>query len=596
MQNQENALSIAVLPFRNISQEADNDYFCDGMSEEIIIALSRVQGLKVISRTSSFYFKNTQVPIKEIGSKLDVSNILEGSVRLAGDKMRISAQLINVSDESNFWSETWERGVDDLFQIQDEISLLIADKLREFGGHLEISDHLVNSPTKSISAYEHYLKGRFHFFQWNPKDTHLAIEHFHQTVAIDDQLVDGYLGLADSYSFMAVAGFAPREEAWMKAIEAIESAKKLDPNHAGLNYMLGHQSFFVEADFAGAMQYELKSVAVKPNNPEALQFLSSLYVFQGDFKKSKEYILYAKSLDPLNPETRFFEANYLYRSGDYQGAEEILNDLLEANSKNLPAIIVSLYIQVLTNRLDGAKASLERIPDELMTPDELLGLKCLVEISSGHTDTPLLEELEQHAKEPTAHHAHSYLFIAYARLGENDKAFQELEKLFEYRSSILLLGFSDPMAQKIFTDPRYSEYHQKVYPKKAIKPAPKRKSTRPLENDKAEVLVDKIRHYFLDERPYLNPALTLRILADQVDIHPNTLSWLINEHICKNFNEFINEYRIEHFKKLVVDPSNSHISLIGLAYESGFNSKTVFNTAFKKTVGMTPKAFQKSQS
>ena len=275
-------ISIAVLPFRNISQEADNEYFCDGITEEIIIALSRIRRLRVISRTSSFHFKNQQASIREIGDQLDVTNILEGSVRLSADKMRIAAQLINVSDETHFWSETWDRKMDDLFEIQDDISLQIADKLREFNGHLDISDHLVQSPTQNLSAYDFYLKGRFHFFKWNPEDTNIAIEQFHEAVAIDNKLIDGYLGLADSYSFMAVAGFAPREEAWVKAMDAIQSAKKLDPNNAGLNYMLGNQAFFTEADFAAAMDYGLKSLASKPTYPEALRFLSFLHSLQGD--------------------------------------------------------------------------------------------------------------------------------------------------------------------------------------------------------------------------------------------------------------------------------------------------------------------------
>lgn len=586
--------SIAVLPFVNMSSNAENEYFSDGITEEIINALAKIDGLKVISRTSSFYFKGQKASLSEIAEKLKVSTLLEGSVRMAGDTLRIKAQLIDVDEDETFWSETWERKKDNLFEVQDEISLLIADKLRESGGHLDISDHLVESPTQNLTAYEHLLKGRFHFKEWNPEDTNIAIEQFEKAVSVDPALIDGYLGLADCYSFMAVAGFAPREESWTKAMEAIQSASTLNPNHAGLNYMLGNQAFFTEADFAGAMKFGLQSLAAKPTYAEAHSFVSFLHTLQGDFTKAKEHLFFAKSIDPLNQETLFFEANYYYRTNEYAKANLILDELLEANDKNLPAIIIRIYIQIKENRLQEALRSIEEIPLQAFTPDERLGLLGLIDALNGDASSGHIKELEQHGQGPEAHHAHSYLFIIYAVLGNNENAFSMLEKLFQVQSSILLLGFSDPLAAPIRRDPRYQEYHDKIYPiikaSKVKKPKPKA-----IDNSIARAQVEKLKTLVESERPYLNPAVSLRSLADQAEIHPNQLSWLLNEYVGKNFNEFINAARIEHFKKLVVNPDNSHISLIGLAYESGFNSKTVFNTAFKKEVGMTPKEYQRSQ-
>ncbi|MEO9476249.1 MAG: helix-turn-helix domain-containing protein [Cyclobacteriaceae bacterium] len=587
--------SIAVLPFSNMSADGENEFFCDGITEEIIDALAKIEGLKVISRTSSFYYKNSKTPLQEISEKLQVANLLEGSVRIANDKLRIKAQLINVEEDEVFWTETWDRKKENLFDIQDEISLLIADKLREHYGHMEISDHLVNSGTNNLTAYEHLLKGRHHFYKWNPEDTNIAIEHFERAIALDSELTEGYLGIADSYSFLAVAGLAPREEAWQKSIAAIGSAKKLDPDHAGLNYMLAFQSFFTEADFASAMQYGMKSLAAKPTYSEAHQLVSFLHTLLGDFKKAWEHILFAKSSDPLNPETRFHEANYYYRAGEYASAKEILNELLAANDKNLPAIIVNIYILIQEGQLEEARQAIDIIPQQAFAPDERLGLLCLVDVSGGKADSPFLAELEQHALEPTAHHAHLYLFIVYTRLGEYDKAFHVLENLFTAQSSILLLGFSDPMANPIRNDSRYSEYHSRVYPMVEEKPKSPKSKSKGIDQNNARLQAEKLRAFVSSERPFLNPALTLRALAEQLEIHPNQLSWLLNEFVGKNFNEFINHERIAHFKKLVVDPDNSHISLIGLAYESGFNSKTVFNTAFKKAEGMTPKEYQKSQ-
>ncbi len=584
--------SIAVLPFTNLSRDGENEFFCDGITEEIINALAKIDGLKIISRTSSFFFKNHNASLDEIATKLAVAILLEGSAQIHDGKIRVRARLIDVEEDTHFWSETWDRKLESLFETQDEISLLIADKIREQHGHLDISNQLVERPTKSISSYEHLLKGRHHIYKWNPEDTILAIEHFEKSVELDQNLVEGYIGIADSYSFMAVAGFAPREEAWQKCSTALAIAKKLAPDHAGLNYMLGMQSFFTEADFASALQYGMRSLAAKPTYSEAHQFVSFLHTLQGDFKKAKEHIHFAKSTDPLNPETKFFEANYYYRVGEYKKAKVILTELLEANDKNLPAIIISVNILIRTGQLKAARQAIDNVPEQAMTPDERLGLLCVIDAIEGKT-TQHLQNLEKHAQDPNAHHAHSYLFTSYANLGQFDDAFAILERLFERTSSILLIGFSGPLGNPIRSHPKYQAFHDRIYPKVLEKP--KERKTRKPDQSITKDQVEKVQAFVETGRPYLNPSLTLRSLAEQVEIHPNQLSWILNESIGQNFNEFINKKRIEHFKQLALDPDNTHISLIGLAYESGFNSKTVFNTAFKKEVGMTPKEFQKSQ-
>ncbi|MEL7121653.1 MAG: helix-turn-helix domain-containing protein [Bacteroidota bacterium] len=588
--------SIAVLVFKNISNDSENDFFCEGISEEIITAFSKIEQLKVISRTSSFYFKDHPASIKEIGERLGVDIILEGSVRVGGPMLRISAQLINVEEDSPFWTQTWDRKMENLFEIQDEISLLIADQLREHLGHLEISDHLVESPTEDLGAYKHYLKGRYHFNKWNPQDVNIAITEFDQAVAIDKNLIYGHLGLADAYSFLAVAGFAPREEAWMKAITALNTAKKIDPNNAALNFMLANQAFFTEANFTAAMQFALKALRSVPTHVDSQRFVFFLYILCGQLKKAKDHIFYAKSIDPLNPETLFYEAYFYYRTAEYAEALNILQGLLKDNDKNLPAQITSLYVKIKLKQLEDAKGQLEAIPIELITPDERLGLHCLIEIADTNQTPSHLTDLIENATEPMAHQAHSYLFMAYCMLEKFEEAYEILDKVFKHNSSILLLTFSDPLTEKIRATPLYQKYHQKLYP--LIKTETTTKKTKIKSPDKAilQSQLKKLTEFVNSEQPFLNPALTLRLLANQISIHPNKLSWLLNEQVGKNFNEFINQKRIEHFKKLVVDPANSHISIIGLAYESGFNSKTVFNTVFKKEVGMTPKQYQKKHS
>lgn len=589
-----NQPSIAILPFRNISNNQDNDFFCEGISEEIINALTKIEQLKVTSRTSSFYFKNRQFSIKEIGEKLNVGILLEGSVRVSFSMLRITAQLINVEEDTHFWSQTWDRKMENIFEIQDEVSLLIADKLREYVGHLEISEHLINKQTDNIDAYKHLLKARFHNNKWNAKDTNIAIEEFTKAIQIDKNLIEGYIGLADAYSFMAVAGFVSRETAWLKSKEMMAIAQKMDSQNADLNYMLANDAFFTNTDFKAAMDFALKGLATTPTHLNCQRFLSFLYMVRGDFKKAKDHLFYAKSIDPMSPETLFYEAHFYYRTINYNRSLAIMSDLLALNSNNLPAIICSIYVYIKQGKINDARDLLASVPQTLITPDEYLGLQCLMDVTENST-TYDLSVLIQHAKDSTAHHAHSYLFMVYAILGKSKEAFEVLNNLFEHNSSVLLLHFTDPLSENLKKTPKYKKLHQKIYAiKKTVQPTKKSKS-KTLDSKTINHYVEKLNKYILDEEPFLNPALSLRLLANQINIHPNQLSWLLNEQLGKNFNEFINKCRIEHFKKLVLNPANSHISMIGLAYESGFNSKTVFNTTFKKTVGMTPKQYQKSQ-
>ena len=255
-----------------------------------------------------------------------------------------------------------------------------------------------------------------------------------------------------------------------------------------------------------------------------------------------------------------------------------------------------IYTKIKLGRLKDARSHLESVPIELMMPDERLGIRCLLDISEGKSASSKLEELIQSSEDPMAHHAHSYLFLSYAILQKETEAFEVLEKIFKYQSSILLLTFRDPLGENIWRSDVYQEYHQKLYAQKETEAIPRKSKSKTPDDATVQSQLARLTEYMDTEEPFLNPALTLRLLADHIAIHPNQLSWLLNEHLGKNFNEFINQKRIAHFKKLVVDPSNAHISILGLAYESGFNSKTVFNTAFKKEVGMTPKQYQKSQS
>ena len=588
-------IHIAVLPFLNISANPENEYFSDGITEEIINALAGIKDLKVISRTSSFYFKNRQIPLKDIAQKLNADIILEGSVRRSGNQVRITAQLINAAEDYHFWSTAWDRKLENIFEVQDEISLLIADKLREELGHFEIKDHLVEPQTESLDVFQLNLKARFHFNKWNPEDVQQAIDFWEKAIKIDDHHVESHLGLADAYGFLATTEVLPRAEGWQKAIDNTQHALRLNPNDAGAHYQLANIEFFTNCDFAAASRHNLRSIELKSNYPEAQQFMSFLYILRGDMERGLKHLKLALEINPLSQETWFYRAFYLYRSGNYVEALQQLSECLQHNPRNIPAFVVKAYVLIKLKRYEHIINMLDEAPASVVLPGEDLGLRCLVAILQNEKDRikDYLEQLKESAKDPQGFQAHSYLFIAYVNLNEFEKAFDWLAQSLKKKSSIFLLSFSDPLVQELRKASQYAIFHKQLYPPILGDSVNNGHKKELLDVPTASKYDEQLSQLMLQEEPFLNPNLTLRSLAAQLEIHPNQLSWLLNNSYGKNFNSFINDYRINRFKELVEDPANSHISLIGLAFESGFNSKTVFNTYFKKSEGITPGAFQK---
>tara|TARA_R110002050_G_scaffold16609_2_gene50102 strand:- start:5067 stop:6854 length:1788 start_codon:yes stop_codon:yes gene_type:complete len=591
------ATTIAVLPFVNMSSNPENEYFSDGITEEIINALAKVESLQVTSRTSSFFFKGKPVSIKDVAETLDVSAILEGSVRSAGSTVRITAQLIQAEDDFHFWSETWDRKLENIFEIQDEISLLIAEKLREQYGHFEIAEHLVRKQTESIDAYELSLKAKFHFNKWNPQDVRKSIELWNKALSLDPKHIPSLVGLADAYGFLGVTDNMPYEEAWTNSSNYTNQALKIDPNNAPAHYQLANISFFVKADFQESFKHAKKSVELNPNYPEAQLFTAFLFLLIGDMKQAWKHLEVALEIDPLNQETIFYKAYYHHLNSEFEIALNILNQCLEENPHNLPAIVTKCYSLLNLNRVDEALAIIEQSPEGFIPKGDALGISCLAHIIGKNEKeaAKFFEELFTQAQSPMAFQEHSYLMQAYALKEEYDTAFNWLEKAIDMKSSILLLGFAGPLASNLRKDTRYEAFKTKLYGQLPKAKQEKIKAAL-LDDETASNYSNTLLTYMTEEQPFLSPDLSLRSLAERIEIHPNQLSWLLNDRLGKNFNQFINHFRVEYFKELAVDEANSHISLIGLAYESGFNSKTVFNTYFKKEVGMTPKEFLKSRT
>jgi len=211
-----NSKSIAVLPFLNIGKD-ENEYFADGISEEIINALTKIEGLKVTARTSSFFYKNKPLDARHIGNELGVETLLEGSVRIIKERVRITAQLIRTDNGFHIWSENFDWELSDIFELQDEISLLIADKIRENFGHFDVQEHLVATPTNNIEAYKLFLRGRSFQLNWRLEDISTAITFYKKSVAIDPLFADAYVGIGWCYGILASWQFIDLKEGLAKA-------------------------------------------------------------------------------------------------------------------------------------------------------------------------------------------------------------------------------------------------------------------------------------------------------------------------------------------------------------------------------------------
>jgi adenylate cyclase len=584
--------TIAVLPFVNMSDSKDNEYFSDGITEEIMNALAKIQNLKVTSRTSSFFFKGKNLPINEIGQKLGVSAILEGSVRLSNDFIRITAQLIQVKDDFHFWSDTWDRKLENIFEIQDEVSLLIADKLREHFGHLEIDETLVTKQTENINAYGYCLKAKFHENKWNPEDVKMAISLYDKALELDPKYAEAHLGLAGCYSFLGTITFIPFEAAWEKTNKHTSRALALNGQSSGVHYQLSNQAFFIECDYSKSLREMKTAIRINPNNAEAQQFMSFLYILAGEKKKSRHHLEIALSINPLSEETQFFKAYFHYMIEEYVESLDLLDQCLAVNDKNIPAHSVKALCLLKLGRYDEVIKYFDNIPAEVVIEGDKTGIIGLAyALKKDHVNASIyLEKLITQSKGENGFTADSYLYMMYAANGNNDKAFEWVAEAIENNSPLLLLRYADPLIYRIKNDPRYNAFQKTIFQTDQTEASAKQKTVL-LNTKKAAEYTAKLLAHLSEKEPFLNPDLSLRELASQIEIHPNQLSWLLNNNIGKNYNEFINTYRIEAFKLKAKNPSNAHLTIEGLAYESGFNSRTVFNTSFKKETGLTPKQY-----
>jgi TolB-like protein/Flp pilus assembly protein TadD/predicted Ser/Thr protein kinase len=306
--------AIAVLPFVNLSADPEQEYFCDGIAEEIINALAHVEGLRVIARTSSFAFKGKSEDMREIGSKLAVESLLEGSVRRAGNRLRISAQLINVADGSHLWSERYDRQLMDVFAIQDEIALAIVANLKITLLHHERAA-IVRRQTESVEAHNEYLRALHYWSSFTPEGFARSRECLTRAIQIDPQFAEAYSFIAGWQLSQTYWGDVPPHDSVEVARSMAEKALTFDDADDTAYGVLGLIRGTFEADAEAGERLLKKSAALGPSNANAQLNLGVFLSLRGRYKEAVEYIRLAQLLDPLSPNTNAWSAGILVECG-----------------------------------------------------------------------------------------------------------------------------------------------------------------------------------------------------------------------------------------------------------------------------------------
>ncbi len=460
--------TIAVLPFVNMSSDPDNEYFSDGISEEILNALTKVEGLQVTARTSSFTFKGKNEDVRSIGSKLGVSTVLEGSVRKAGKRVRITAQLINTADGYHIWSETYDSDLDDIFQVQDEISLKILARLKENFGIAKKQDPIIKAPTDNIEAYNLYLQGRYHWNKSNPEATFKAIHAFEEAIRLDPQFASPYCSLSYCYSSLGSAGIVPPTEAYPKAKEYTLKAIELNPEHAESYLSLASIKFYHNWDFDGAEVSLLKAEELGLNTSLFNQVYGWFLIAKGDFAKAIEKMEQAVALDPLSLPLMSNLADAYAFAGRFDEALAQYGKILEMDARFRRGFEGRGMIYLAMGEYEKAIKEFEQYHQLIGHP--LKGVSSLghAYAASGNISKAqeCLDKLKQREiAEPGVLLHMDYAFL-YTGLKEYDKAFSYLDKTYENRMGIACLGMifciRYPMLNELRSDPRFKQLASKM--------------------------------------------------------------------------------------------------------------------------------------
>jgi TolB-like protein/cytochrome c-type biogenesis protein CcmH/NrfG len=448
------APSIAVLPFVDMSPQKDQEYFSDGLAEELLNDLTKIHGLHVAARTSSFQFRGKNEDLRVIGEKLNVATILEGSVRREGKRVRITAQLIQVSDGFHLWSETYDRDLDDIFAVQDDIARSVAGSLRVtlLGSRPPTS----SAQGRNVEAYNACLQGRYFLDRRSKENLDKAFGYFDQAIKLDPGYAPAWVGLATAHNRQGNWGYVPVGEGWANGREAVQRALALDPNLAEAHAVMGDIQAGYDWDWAGADASLKRAQALEPGNVTVVRTTALLARILGHFEEALALSRRAVELDPLGVQSQKMLGRTAWEAGRLDEAVAALKKTLELDPEDsgTHAWLGRVYMAQGHPQEALAEMEFEKHPVWRLYGQALayhaLGRK-------KESDAALAELIAKYQAPIAFQIAEEYAFR-----GEADRAFEWLDRAYAQRDAGLTLMKGDPLLKSLEHDPRYAAFLKKM--------------------------------------------------------------------------------------------------------------------------------------
>ena len=453
---------LAVLPFVNLSGDPENEYFSDGITEELLNSLTKVEGLQVTSRTSAFAFKGKLDDIREIAVKLNVDKILEGSVRKASNRVRITAQLINAADGYNVWSENYDRDLTDIFQVQDEISNIIANRLRENLSLSEKKEHLVKPSAKNINAYTLYLKGMHYWHKLTPADTYKAIECFEQAIDLEPTYAQAYAMAAVAYSSLGATGQLKPEKAFGFANQYADKALQMDNAIAESHIAKARVHLFYDKKWQAAYTALQKAMQLNPASIEPYRMLGYYYVVVGKKDEAVKVLEKALEIDPLSTVVNNYLGEAYIMANRYEDAYRIAEKQLEIN----PTMRVAIESKGWCVGMKGNwKKALELFQEvHRLANHPLKGLAPIgyayAKLGQREKAMEIISKLEQRQRDEPDTAMDGDLFMVWWGLGDRDKVFHYVSNCISKGLNSIYYYLEHPSMIGIKEDPRIIELLQ----------------------------------------------------------------------------------------------------------------------------------------
>jgi TolB-like protein/DNA-binding winged helix-turn-helix (wHTH) protein/Tfp pilus assembly protein PilF len=448
--------SVVVLPFENLSEDEDQQYFTDGMTDELIANLAKIRSLRVISRTSAMGYKGTHKTLSEIARDLNVDAIVEGTVLRSGDRVRITAELVQVATDRHLWADTYESPFGDVLTLQSRVASAIVNEIR-INLTPEEQQRLASTRPVSAASYEDYLKGRYYWNKRSEEGLNKAIEYFRLATEKDPRYALAYAGLADCYSIIgsAIVGTVPSYEVAPKAEAAALKALELDNTLAEAQTSLATVRFNYDWDWAAAATGFRRAIELNPSYATAYQRYSLYLMAMGRTQESLMQMNRARDLDPVSISMNFSLGWRLYMARQYDQAIEQLRNTLDMDpSFALPRMVLGQAYEQ-KGSYPQAIAELQKAASTSHDSPLMLGALGHAYGASGNrsdAEKVLAQLMEQSKKQYVSPF---YVAIVYAGLAENDKAVDWLEKAFKDRSNAIIFSKVDPQLDTLRSTPRF---------------------------------------------------------------------------------------------------------------------------------------------